>query len=39
MTIIHLCAAAWRIYDLRKWRVLDRHRATCKDCYRKRLDD
>jgi hypothetical protein len=38
MTIIHLCAVAWNLYDLRKWRALDKHRAMCGECYRREVD-
>ena len=37
MTFIHLCDIAWALYDARKWKVLDKHRAECDECYR--VDD
>jgi hypothetical protein len=38
MIFIHLCPIAWSIYDRRRWRALDKHRAICCECYRKEVD-
>jgi transposase len=38
MTIIHLCAVAWSLYDACRWRALDKHRATCGECWRKEAE-
>lgn len=35
---IFLCSIAWVLYDAHKWRALDKHRATCKECFKKQLD-
>lgn len=35
MTFIHLCAKAWRLYDLHRWKALDKHRAECTECWKK----
>jgi hypothetical protein len=36
--IIYLCDKAWEYYNARRWVALDRHRATCCECWRKEAE-